>query len=190
MKWVMVITSVVAVLGFVAAGFLFQQGQSIEPSLASTKADNANLESALADIRVKNTELDKERSFYKNTELAKEIELLRLKLDDKEKELTASQKETSDLRDRNTSIAANIKKANAYLNVIDAINKVYLGKPPPPTWDLGDIDAKVSVANDVELTSYWKAVRDSTDTVPGDWSPEKVGKVMARAISKIYSLLR
>lgn len=167
MKLVLILASSVAILALGGNGFFLVKNQSLNQQLNEAGA--------------KNSTLAQELSNYKNTDLGKEIEILKLKL-------ASSQTEATALKTKVTTYETNTPKAISYLGVIDEIRRTYFGGSSP--WDLEPIETKVAAVADKKLSQLWVEVKKSTDPQKGSYSPNDVDALTLYIVTKISELLR
>ena len=167
MRLVLILALFVAILGLGGAGFLIVKNQSLNEQLNYAGKQNSTL--------------TQELSTYKNTDLGKEIEILKLKL-------ASSQIEAAGLKTKVTTFETNVPKAINYLGVIDEIRRTYFGGSSP--WDLEPIEAAVTAATDKKLSQLWAEVKKSTDPQKGSYSPSDVGALASYLVTKINELLK
>ncbi len=173
-KQLTIILVSVAVIGLIAAGIFFTQKASLQSEL--TKTEKALNESEKALI------------YYKSTDLAKEAELLNLKLKNAERDLAVSQKETAATQARVKSLESNLAKIPAYLSVIDAIQDLVADGPTAAK--LSVVDAKVSALSDQQMSSRWNTSgRPSIDLERRSWGSGIYEMVKALTV-KVRELIK
>lgn len=174
MKPFTIIFIVIAVLGLGGSVYFFIQTQSLENQVLELQDAKSKTETELAALKA--------------TDLAKEVELLNLKLKTAETGLATAQKEITNLRSQINDLTTNISKIEPYLNAITAIEK-FLGGPFTAS-NLGNIDAKINLLQDSQVTSQWLKAKENIDMARNSWSPQEFFDTVFLVNSKIRDLLR
>jgi len=150
-----ILAAILAVLGIAGAAVFGTKYQS-------SQAESKTLEDNVSSLQEEKTQLEKDLIFYKNTDLAKDNELLRVKLENAEEDLTAA-------RSRVTVLETNLNKIEPYTDVISAIER-FLSAPFTKN-GLADIETKVSALGDAEVSNRWATARATVDFANNGWGP-------------------
>lgn len=153
-------------------GFLFSKNQS----LISTNKD----------LEKEKARVDTELAVLKNTDLAKEVELLKTKLNIAEKDLAQKEQDLTSANNRLKTIETNRGKIKSDLDAIEAVSSNYwhytLTEPI-----LDNIEAKIKTLGDSETLSLWIVARKQT--TPNSANPSAVWDVVSRILANVRSLL-
>ena len=154
MKPLTIVLIIIAILGLGGAGYFFRQNQALENQIAKLKDEKANVE--------------KEFAVFKATDLAKENEILTLKLQRAEKDITernekiaALQKDLAGVQSRIAMLEINLKKIKSYTAILVAFNHwQYDGSPYHILdRDTSKIDAAIAALGDSEISQLWNSIK-------------------------------
>ena len=126
------------------------------------------------------TRVETELALLKATDLAKDNELLRLKLQNTEQNLTGAQ-------NRVKTLETNLNKIKPFLDAVSTIERFF--SAPFTQKGLADIDTKISVLQDMEVSNRWTAARATVDFANNGWGPHDFFQVVFLLNSRIESLL-
>ena len=164
------ILSIVILLA--AAGMFFSQNRSLNNKLGTSQQALNEAEKALI--------------YYKNTDLAKEVELLQLKLVAAQKDLVASQNDATTAKARVKTLEAGNAKLLAYLAAIDAIETMIANGPTPA--GVATVDAKILVLNDSQVSAKWAQAKAGIDLERRSWSGESISDTVKTITLRIRDL--
>ena len=176
---IIIIIVVVAVLGISGAGYLFWQNQALENKVANLKDEKANVE--------------KEFAVFKATDFAKEIEVLNLKLQTRDKELADEKKSHSTtqtmLDNLRLSISATIPRAT---NIISLMMTTFSRQPPQcyNETDRTKINQALSAFGDSTWRDLWNMFINGTTSNNCSFSPEGLQRAVDYGLKKIDVLTR
>lgn len=176
------LVALVAIIGFIIAGFLFTKNGSLTKQVQE-------LNDQLKTVSDKLNDAEKELIYYKNTDLAKEVQLLQLQLTAAEKDLATSQQDASSAQARVKTLETNLAKIGPYLDAMQAISDMFFDTGPTDK-GVARIDAKIAVLKDASISNVWADAKSGIDTERRSWSGESIGKTMSAIISQINSLLQ
>lgn len=113
---------------------------------------------------------EKDLIYYQNTDLAKEVELLNLKLANAKQDLAASQKTATTAQARVETLEVNHGKIPGYLSAIDAIEDLTANEGPTAA-KLSIVDAKINALADQAISNRWYSGggRSSVDIEHKSW---------------------
>ena len=166
---VIAIVSVIAILLLFTTGYFLLKNQSLEKSLTETKGQNA--------------ELEKDIILYKSTDLAKEVEILNLKLKTAEEDLTST-KSTLDKLKADVSSSPKIAK-------IASMMMATFGQQPPNCFsatDKANINKELAGLGDSEWTSTWNDFINDTNAENCSMSPDKLEQAVNYGLRKISEI--
>lgn len=184
----LLVVLIIAGLGLLGTGVFFSKSQSSKKAAAELTGKLAIANQALSDLKEQNSELEKELIAFKNTDLAKEVELLNLKLANTKKELADSQFAESNLKSQVETLKSNLSQIRPYNEAIDVIRQMYFG-PGPSASGIAKIDAKIAALKDIEISNLWGQAKASINLEQRSWSGQYEGEVLGAIISRIRNLL-
>ena len=126
------------------------------------------------------TRVETELALLKATDLVKDNELLRLKLQNTEQNLAGSQ-------NRVKTLETNLNKIEPFPDAISAIERFF--SAPFTQKGLADIDTKISVLQDMEVSNRWVTARGTVDFANNGWGPHDFFQTVFLLNSRIKSLL-
>ena len=124
--------------------------------------------------------VETELALLKATDLAKDNELLKLKLQNTEQDLAGAQSRVKILE-------TNLNKIKPFLEVVSAIERFF--SAPFTQKGLADIDTKINVLQDMEVLSRWMTARGTVDFANNGWGPHDFFQTVFLLNSRIKSLL-
>lgn len=171
---------VCAVVFLGGAGYFVRQSQLLQNQLANLKEEKSKVETEFA--------------LFKATDLAKEVELLQLKLKTvnrdfavKEKELVATLQEKAGVTLQLQTARANSTKIRSRLDAIDAIDRMVGAGPNAET--AATVDSKVATVKDASVTEAWTAAKQDIDFVKMSWNGNTIADVVMALTRSIRNLL-
>ncbi|OGM58235.1 hypothetical protein A3A75_04315 [Candidatus Woesebacteria bacterium RIFCSPLOWO2_01_FULL_39_10] len=180
LKTILVVVSTLSIIGYSLVVILFIKNSSLNENI---KLSNSQLEKAKAE----NSQFEKELIFYKNTDLAKEVEILQLKLNNAEKNLKSTESQLNSTQNQLKNLQTNIAKIKPYLDVIDAIESL-LSEGPKEN-NVSNVNSKVSTLGDSEVSDQWARAKASIDLEKSSWSGSEISATVSLITSKILSLI-
>ena len=157
----------IAVLGALGVAFYFYvQYSGSQVHVTQLKDEKTKIETELAVLRA--------------SDLAKDNELLKLKLKNTEQDLAGAQS-------RVTTLETNLNKIKPFLDAISAIERFF--SAPFTRSGLADIDTKISVFQDTEVSNRWMIAKGTVDFANNGWGPHDFFQVVFLLNSRIKSLL-
>lgn len=177
---------ILAILGLSGAVFLFSKNQTLININQTLENERMSLGAQLESLKEEKSRVDTELAVLKNTDLAKEVELLEAKLGVAKSDLAKKERDLASANNRLKAVDANRGKINSHLDAIEAVSKNY--------WHytlteqiLDGIEAKVKALGDSEIFSLWIVARKQT--TPDSANPSAVWDVVGRMLTKVRSLL-
>lgn len=177
--------SITIVILLIAAGYLFIKYQSLTGENKTLSSQQALLQTQVASLKDEKVQLKKDLIFYKSTDLAKEVEILNLKLKTAEEDL-ASTKSTLDKLKAGVS---NVPK----LTRITSLMMATFGKGPPNCFSASDkasINQELAALGDPEWISKWEDFINETDAKNCSMSPDKLEQVVNYGLTKISEAVK
>ena len=124
--------------------------------------------------------VETELALLKATDLAKDNELLKLKLQNTEQDLAGAQS-------RVKTLETNLNKIKPFIDAVSAIERFFSG--PFTQKGLADIDTKINVLQDMEVLSRWLTARGTVDFANNGWGPHDFFQIVFLLNLRIKSLL-
>ena len=131
-------------------------------------------------LKDEKTKIETELALLKATDLAKDNELLKLKLQNTEQDLAGAQS-------RVKTLETNLNKIKPFIDAISAIERFF--SAPFTRSGLADIDTKISVFQDTEVSNRWMIAKGTVDFANNGWGPHDFFQVVFLLNSRIKSLL-
>ena len=169
----LIISVIVVLVALGAAGYFYTQNSSLQ-------GEAKNLSQQLLQIQNEKTKIETELVVLKATNFAKDNELLRWKLQNTEQDLAGAQS-------RVKTLETNLNKIKPFLNVVSAIER-FLSAPFTQK-GLADIDTKISVLQDMEVSNRWMIAIGTVDFANNGWGPHDFFQTVFLLNSRIKSLL-
>lgn len=157
---------IIVVIALGAGGYFFWQNTVLNGQLANFKNEKSKVETELAVLKA--------------TDFIKKAELLQLKLTNTEKDLEAATK-------RKTELETNLNKIRPYTDATAAIERFF--SAPFTQKGLTDIDTKISVLQDMEVSNRWMTAKVTVDFANNGWGPHDFFQTIFLLNSRIKSLL-
>ncbi|MDP3792718.1 MAG: hypothetical protein Q8Q89_03225 [bacterium] len=126
------------------------------------------------------TRVETELALLTATDFAKDNELLKLKLQNTEQDLAGAQ-------NRVKTLETNLNKIKPFLEAVSAIERFF--SAPFTQKGLADIDTRISVLRDMEVSNRWMAARATVDFANNGWGPHDFFQAVFLLNSRIKSLL-
>ena len=126
------------------------------------------------------TRIETELALLKATDFVKDNEFLRLKLQNTEQDLAGAQS-------RVKTLETNLNKIKPFLDAVSTIERFFSG--PFTQKGLADIDTKISVLQDMEVSNRWIIARGTVDFANNGWGPHDFFQAVFLLNSKIKTLL-
>lgn len=141
---------------------------------------NQSSQKLLEESETQNSQLEKDLIFYKNTDLAKEVEILNLKLKTAEEDLAT----TNVALDKLKADVSSIPKIARIASMMMAT----FGQQPPNCFSANDktnINQELEAFGDREWISKWEDFINDTDAKNCSMSPDKLEQAVNYGLSKI-----
>lgn len=171
----------IAIIGVLIVGglifYIFRQNSQLEA-----------VKKAQAALNEEKVQLEKDLIFYKNTDLAKEVEILKLKLDTKEKELADSKGQVSNLQAKVVRLETNAPKIKTRVEIIAAIEKMFIGSGPTAA-GVSSVDTKVASLGDSALSDAWEKAKSQINLNARSWEPQPINDVVDLITSQVRDFL-
>jgi len=179
-KLLISIIIIVAILGFGGSAYFFTASRSLSTQKTIVEQQLFSAEQNVDHLEGDKIELEKELVFYKNTDFAKDNELLRLKLQNTEKDLAGAQ-------NRVKTLETNLNKIRPFIDAVSAIER-FLNAPFTQK-GLTDINTNISILQDTEVSNRWMTARNTVDFSNNGWGPHDFFQTVFLLNSRIRSLL-
>ena len=170
----------IAVALLIAAGYLFMNSQSLSRENKMLTEQNILLQTQVSDLKDEKTQLEKDLIYYKSTDLAKEVEILNLKLKTANEDLASTKATLSKLK---TGISNISKMASIASKMM-----VTFGKGPPNCFSASDkasINQELAALGDLEWISKWEDFINDTNAENCSMSPDKLEQAVNYGLTKI-----
>ena len=169
----LIVSVIVALVALGAAGYFYTQYSSLQGEAKS-------LNQQLLQVQNEKTKIETELAVLKATDLAKDNELLRLKLQNTEQVLAGAQS-------RVKTLETNLNKIKPYTDAVSVIERFF--SAPFTQKGLADIDTKISALQDTEVSNRWIAAKATVDFANNGWGPHDFFQVVFLLNTRIESLL-
>ena len=173
----LIIIIIIAILGLGGAGYFFWQNQVLENQTAKLKDEKAKVETELAVLKA--------------TDLAKEIEVLNLKLQARDKELVDAKKNLSTIQTAFDSFRSDVNMIPKATSIISLMMMTF-GKQPPQCYNEADrtkINQELSVFKDSAWQDLWNMFINGTTSNNCSFSPEGLQRAIDHGLKKIDALV-
>lgn len=167
------------VFGLVTIGGLTFFYFSLRSELDATKK-------SLEQVKEEKAKVDTELAVLKNTDLAKEVEILKIKLNISQRDLAQKGQDLASANNRLKTIEANRGKITSQLDAIEAVSSNYW-KYTLTDPILDNIESKIKALGDSEILSLWTVARNQT--TPNSANPSAVWDVVSRILANVRNLL-
>lgn len=170
---ILLIVGVVALVALGGAVYFYFQYSGLQKQIK-------DLNQQLLQIQDDKTKIETELAVLKATDLAKEAELLLLKLKTTEQSLSAAVKRTTELE-------TDMNKIKPYADVTTAIERFF--SAPFTQKGLVDIDTRISILQDMEVTNRWMTAKATVDFANNGWGPHDFFQTVFLLNSRIKGFL-
>ena len=181
MKTLLTIFIVVAILGLIGAGYFFKTSSNLKQELRSAQ-------DSIGKLKEEKTKVETELAVLKSTDLAKEVEFLRLNLKATEKDLVALQNEVPNLKARIRTFETGVSKLESYLNAIDAIENMVGGGPTAA--GVASVDSALNKLNDSSVSDRWANAKRGIDLERKSWQGTSISDTVITVTSRIRDFFR
>ena len=173
---ILILVSVVAIILLFSTGYLFSKIQSLEKSVVEGNEQN--------------TKLEKDIILYKNTDFAKEAEILNFKLKDSEEKYEESKKKLSTAETNLNTLRQNLTTIPRITTALSMMMTTF-GKQPPDcysTSDKANIQQELTAVGDSALNNFWNEFISSTTSGNCSFSPNLLEKAVNYGLNKISGI--
>lgn len=174
------ITSIMAIIFLSVGVALFIKSSNLSKEINVKNKDST-------DSKQKVNELEKELIFYKNTDLAKELELVNLKLKTSEEKLEQTQESLATVEKDLENLQKNVAEIPNLTSIISLMAGT-LAKPPGQCFSEQDkikINAELSKIGDATWTQLWNSFIDNTGSSECSHSPGIFTQAIDYGLNKI-----
>ena len=176
MKSIAIISLLIATVALVGGGgYFFYQNQLFEKQIADLKNEKSKVETELAVLKA--------------SDLAKDLELTRLKLKTSENDLAESKKEVVRLGSRVKTLETSLRSIKHYLSAIDAVQEVVLGESGVTKSLVASADPKVVALQDAEISGSWQEAKQNIDFERMSWQQRFFGDTISTIILRILTII-
>ena len=180
-KVVMVAVSVVVLVVIGALSFFFIQKNNALSSKVEEKIKE------LDGQKTKIGDLEKELIFYKTGDLAKELEIVNLKLQKSDESLQTTKNTLSKTESELSTFRSDISKIPQIANILSLMSGT-ASKPPPQCYGESDkqkIDSELKSLGDKTWQDLWKVFIDNTTSDNCSFTPDLLNKALGYGYDKI-----
>ncbi|HEY4509480.1 MAG TPA: hypothetical protein VJC15_00635 [Candidatus Paceibacterota bacterium] len=178
---IIIIIILIAALGSGGTWFLYTEKQSLLAEKSDLQSKLAEKNANIDELKTEKARSEQELAVLKASDIAKEVELSRLKLKNMEVDLAAVEKKI-------TPLDATMFKIRLYADVVAAIDQNLAPSfPNSPHSNLKIIDDTISALNDDQVADQWGRAKSAFDA-GGDGGAYLV-QTLLLVISKIRVLL-
>lgn len=173
---IIVLVSIVVIILLLITGYLFSKNQSLEKSVV--------------DVKEQNTKIEKDLIFYKNTDLAKEVEILNFKLKDSDEKYEESKKKQSTAETNLNTLRQSLSTIPKVTTALSMMMKTF-GKQPPDCYSASDkanIKQELTAVGDSALNNFWNEFISSTASENCSFSPNLLEKTINYGLGKISGI--
>jgi len=180
-KLLSIIISAVALIIIISLSFFFLQKNKGLTSDIEEKTKE--VESLIS----KNNELEKELIFYKTGDLAKELEIVNLKLQTSDENLQATKKTLSKAESDLSNFRAELSKIPKIAYILSLMSET-ASKQPPQCYSESDkqkIDSELISFGDKTWQDLWRVFIDNTTSSNCSYTPDLLHKALDYGYKKI-----
>lgn len=180
-----ILYGVIAVAAILAGVFFFMQSWNAEKKLTEA-------EESYAVLKDEKSVLETELAIFKNTDLGKEVQILQLKLDAKEKERVEAEKNFTTTETALTTLRNSLKLIPNITRALSLMSSTF-GKQPPDCFSTADraaINRELSIVGDATWQEKWARFIADTDSKNCSMSPQQFFTTVDYGLEKIISLVR
>lgn len=181
---IIIIATLFVAIGLGGIWFLYTQTKSLATERNDLQSKVADRDADISKLQNEKTKIEQELAVIKASDIAKNVELLRLKLNNTENDLTK-------VRGENVPREANMAKIKLYADAVAVIDQNLAPSPPTPlNSNLNGIDIKIGVLNDSQVSDLWRQAKSVFDA-GGDGTGGPTGLIQTYflVISKIRDLI-
>src|SRR3989344_961924 len=179
-----ILAIVFAILGISAFVALFVKNSN----LSSEYEDQKKVLEATTE---KYDELEKELIFYKTGDLAKELEIVNLKLGNTQKELDETKDTLTNTEDKLTDLRGKVEDVPKIVSVLSLMYGT-AAKPPPECYNEADkakISQELNLIGDTSWRQLWNEFISNTTSSNCSNSPELLQKALDHGYQKILDIV-
>lgn len=178
---VVAVAILLAVAGLIGAWFLYSENQTLAAKKVDLESKLVDRDANIEKLKNEKAKIEQELTVLKASSIAKEVELLRLKLNNAEGEHAKVMGETEPLE-------ATMAKIKLYVDAVSAFDQNLAPLPPfPVNSNLKNLGIKIDVLNDSEVSKLWERANSNVDA-GGDGGPDLI-RAYFLVISKLLKLL-
>ena len=174
---------VIAVVLLIATGYLFMNAQSLSRENKTLTSQNSLVQTQVSSLKDEKVQLEKDLILYKNTDLAKEVEILNLKLKTSQEDLATAKDTLSKLKTGVSSVPK--------MTSISSKMMATFGKGPPNCFSASDkatINQELAAFGDSEWISKWEDFINDANSASCSMSPDKLEQAVNYGLSKISEI--
>ena len=180
-KLLSIIISAVALIIIISLSFFFlQKNKDLTSEIEGKTKEVENLMS-------KNNELEKELIFYKTGDLAKELEIVNLKLQKSDENLQAIKNTLSKTESELDNLQTEVGKVPGVTNILSLMSET-ASKQPPQCYSESDkqkIDSELKSFGDKTWQDLWRVFIDNTTSSNCSYTPDLLYKTLDYGYNKI-----
>lgn len=175
-----IIACIVIIVFALGGGYFAYQNQVSQSQIAGLTEEKNKIETELAILRA--------------TDLAKEIELLRLQLKTAERDFAAKEKELAAALQEKASVTlqlqtarANSAKIRSRLDAIDATERMV--GAGPNAGSVAAVNQKIVAVKETDITEVWTIAKRDIDFIKMSWNGNTIADVVMALTRSIRNLL-
>jgi len=176
---------VITVVLMIATGYLFMNSQSLSRENETLTNKNTLLQTQVSSLKDEKAQLEKDLIYYKNTDLAKEVEILNLKLKTADEGFATTKAALDKLKIGVSSIPEMTSIASKMMTTF--------GKNPPNCFgatDKASINQELNAFGDREWIGKWEDFISGTDSKNCSMSPDKLENAVNYGLTKISDAVK
>lgn len=138
-------------------------------------------------LQAKNVQLEKDFVFYQNTDLAKELEIVRLKLQDSEAQRAETAQKVVAAEGALVALRQKLEQVPPLTGIITMMMATFAKQPPDcySAADRANIDQALTVLGDSAWSALWSSFISSTVSANCSFSPDLLKKAVVYGVDKI-----
>lgn len=171
---------VITVVLLIAVVYLFMNSQSLSRGNKTLTEQNTFLQTQVSSLKDEKAQLEKDLIYYKNTDLAKEVEILSLKLKTSEEDLATTKVALDKLKTGVSSIPR--------ITTVLSMMMTTFGKQSPNCYSASDkanIQQELTAIGDSALNNLWSDFINDTISANCSFSPNLLEKAINYGLTKI-----
>lgn len=143
-------------------------------------------------LQARNVQLEKDLVFYQSTDLAKELEIVRLKLQDSEAQQAETQQKLVAAEGALVTLRQKLEQVPPLTGIITMMMATFARQPPDcySAADRANIDQALTVLGDSAWSALWSSFISSTVSANCSFSPDLLEKAVVYGVDKISDVAK